>query len=55
MVVSIRGGEDTRVHYVRDHRDILDMTPVMFGTIKDGIMKLLDDRLGVFRAEITAG
>ena len=36
-------------------RSIVDATPVMFGTIKEGIMELLDDRLGAFRAEMATG
>ena len=27
---------------------ILDVTPVMFNTIKEGIMELLDEHLGTF-------
>lgn len=34
---------------------ILDATPVIFGTIKEGIMELLDERFGACRAEITVG
>ena len=32
-------------------RDIMDQTHVMFGTIKVGIMELLDDCLGAFWAK----
>lgn len=43
-----------QVHYVKDTRDILEVTPLMFSTIKDGIMELLDDRLRAFRIEKSA-
>ena len=33
-------------------RSILDVTPVMFGTMKDGIMELLDERLGDLHAKV---
>lgn len=33
---------------------ILDATPVIFGTVKEGIMELLDNQLGSFHVEITA-
>lgn len=33
---------------------VLDTIPMMFDTIKDGIIELLDERLGVFRAKIIA-
>ena len=31
---------------------IIDQTPVIFGSIKEGILELLDSRLKAFRAEI---
>ena len=36
-------------------RGILDATPVLFDTIKEGIMKLMDDRLKTLQVEIDAG
>lgn len=33
---------------------IIDVNPMVFGTIKEGIMGLLDERLGDFWAEIAA-
>ena len=36
-------------------RSMLDATPVMFGTIKEGVMELLDEHLGAFRVEISVG
>ena len=36
-------------------RGILDVTPVTFGTIQEGIMELLDERLGDFLIEIADG
>ena len=33
---------------------ILDQTPVIFGAVKEGILEILDERLGAFRAEIVA-
>ena len=33
-------------------RGILDVTHVMFGIIKEGIMELLDEQLGAFYSEI---
>ena len=33
----------------------MDATLVMFGTIKEGIMKLMDERLKAFRVEIVVG
>lgn len=36
-------------------RSNLDETSTMFGTIKKGIMELLDDRLRDFHVEIVAG
>lgn len=35
-------------------RGILDVTPAMVGTIKEGIMEQLDERIGVFHVDITA-
>ena len=34
---------------------IMESTPVIFDTIKEGIMELLDERLGALRAEIALG
>ena len=34
--------------------NIIEQTPVIFGTIKEGIMELLDERLGAFHVEIRA-
>ena len=36
-----------------DHSS-LDATPVMFGTIKEGIIELLDEYIGAFYANIAA-
>ena len=36
-------------------RGSLDVTLGMFGTIKEGIMELLDEWLGAFHAEIAVG
>ena len=36
-------------------RGNLEETTVIFGTIKEGIMELMDDRLGEFLVEIAAG
>ena len=33
-------------------RNILAQTPVIFGTVKEGILEILDERLGAFRTEI---
>ena len=33
---------------------ILDQTPVIFGTVKEGILESLDERLGAFRTEMMA-
>ena len=30
-------------------RSILDQTPVIFGSVKEGILEILDERLGAFR------
>ena len=35
-------------------RGILDVTPVMFGSIKEGIMELMEDRLQIFRVDMDA-
>ena len=34
---------------------ILDATSMLFGTIKEGIMELMDERLRKFRVEIATG
>ena len=36
-------------------RGILDATPVIFRTVKEGIMDLMEERLRLFRAEIAVG
>lgn len=36
-------------------RGILDATPMIFSTIKEGIMEPSDDRVGAFRTEIIVG
>ena len=36
-------------------RSILDQTPLIFGTVKEGILELLDSRLKDFRVEIATG
>ena len=36
-------------------RDIRDATLVIFGTIKEGIMEIMEEQLRSFRAEIVAG
>ena len=33
-------------------RSILDQTPVIFGTVKEEILEMLDERLGAFRIEM---
>lgn len=70
MVTSNRGGGsgsglgsgdepiDERIHefvIIEITHDILEATPVMFGSIKEGIMELLDKYIGAFRANIAAG
>ena len=35
-------------------RNIIDQTPVIFDSVKEAIVELLDSRLGAFRAEIVA-
>ena len=49
---------DKRIHkYIKSQitRGISDATHVMFGTIKEEIMELLNERLRDFRPKITAG
>ena len=36
-------------------RGILEWTPVVFGSVKEGILELLDGHLGAFRAEVVVG
>ena len=36
-------------------RGILDATPVIFGTVKEGMMEIMEERLRAFRADISAG
>ena len=36
-------------------RGILDPTPVLLGTIKEGIMDLMDERISLLRADIVEG
>ena len=33
---------------------VRDQTPVIFGSIKEGILELMDERLGMFCAEVAA-
>mgnify|MGYP001550121524 CR=1 FL=1 len=33
---------------------MLDQTPVIFGTVKEGILEILGERLGAFRTELMA-
>ena len=33
-------------------RNILEQTPMIFGTVKEGIMEILEERLGEFHTEI---
>ena len=35
-------------------RGILYLTPMIFGTVKEGILEILDERLGAFHAEMMA-
>ena len=35
-------------------RIILDQTPMIFGTIKEGIMENLDERIGAFHTQVIA-
>lgn len=35
-------------------RNILEQTPVIFGTVKEGILEILDERLSAFRFEMVA-
>ena len=34
--------------------NIIDQTPVIFGRVKEGILEILDERLGTFRTEMAA-
>ena len=43
-----------RVHSDEVTHGILDVTPMMFGSIKEGIIELMDVRIRSFRAEIGA-
>ena len=36
-------------------RGIHDATPIIFGTVKEGIMEIMEERLRSFRAELAAG
>ena len=36
-------------------RGILDATPVVFGSIKEGIIELMEDRLRAFRSDMASG
>ena len=36
-------------------RNIIDQTPVIFGSIREAIVELMDSHLEVFKAEIVAG
>ena len=44
-----------RVYHIEITLSIMEATPVIFGTIKDGIMELLDEHLGYFQVEIAVG
>ena len=35
-------------------RNIIDQTPMIFRTVKEGILEILDERLGAFRTEMAA-
>lgn len=35
-------------------RSIIDQTPMIFVTVKEGILEILDERLGAFHTEIMA-
>lgn len=35
-------------------RNILEHTPVIFGTVMEGILEVLDERLSSFRSDMTA-
>ena len=35
-------------------RSILDVTPVMFGSIKDVIIELIEDQLRIYRSDLSA-
>ena len=48
-------GEQMREFILADiTHNILDQTSVIFGTVKEGILELLDSRLEAFRTEIAA-
>lgn len=34
---------------------VLDATPMMFGTIKEGIVKMMEERFRIFRAKMSVG
>ena len=36
-------------------RGILESTPIIFGSIKEGIVELMEDRLRVFRSDMASG
>ena len=36
-------------------RGILDATPIIFGTVKEGMMEIMEERLRAFRVDTTAG
>ena len=36
-------------------KDILDATPVIFGTVKEGMMEIMEERLRAFRADVSVG
>ena len=49
---------DERLHELIEAevtRGILDATPVIFGTVKEGIIEIMEEQLRSFRAEIVAG
>ena len=47
--------EQTREFFTSEvTRIILEQTPVIFGSIKEGILELMEEKLGTFRAEVAA-
>ena len=37
------------VHLTGINHGILEQTPVIFGSVKEGILEIMDERLGAFR------
>ena len=47
--------EQTREFFTSEvTRIILEQTPVIFGSIKEGILELMEEKLGTFRAKVAA-